>query len=112
VSGRGRKAALWESVMSDAMPHSIIYVSRELTQETRCTMRTLRLYRALFVVWGAKLPFGEVYAVGALLTTFQGSELVRQDDAERGPPLGSDRCQPGSWPAVGRGPRTRTVIAT
>jgi hypothetical protein len=82
VTGRGRKAALWESVMSSQMPRSIIHVSVSLTGETRCTMRALRLRRALFVVWDAALSFEEVHAVRLILDAFPGAQLVRH----RGPP--------------------------
>ena len=55
VKGRGRKAALWESVKSGAMPASIIHVSVQLTQQTRCTMRNLRLRRGLYVAGSAAI---------------------------------------------------------
>ncbi len=77
VKGSGRKTAIWESVTSGLMPRSIIHVSKELTQETRCTMRNLRLRRALFVVWRLELPLPEVDVVARLLSAFGGNvELV------------------------------------
>ena len=57
VKGRRGKTALWESVQSSAMPPSIIHVSTKLTMQTGCTMRTLRLKRALFVLLGRQ-PVG------------------------------------------------------
>jgi hypothetical protein len=83
VKGRRGKTALWESVRSSAMPKSIIYVATALTLETGCTMRTVRLKRALFVWWGVSLPWEEVRAVAALLKAFPG---VAQGQADRAPP--------------------------
>jgi hypothetical protein len=88
VTGRGRKAALWESVMSSQMPRSIIHVSVSLTSETRCTMRALRLHRALFVVWDAALPFEEVHAVRSILEAFRGRSLCGTEDPQRLPIAG------------------------
>jgi hypothetical protein len=45
VTGKSRKPSLHESVMSPAMPRSIIHISSRLTTETRCTMRELRYRR-------------------------------------------------------------------
>lgn len=45
VTGKRGKLSLQESVMSPEMPHSIIYVSTELTQRTGVTMRELRVRR-------------------------------------------------------------------
>lgn len=55
VKGWRGTTALWESVQSSAMPRSIIYVSTGLTTQTGCTMRTLRLKRALFVLWSVSV---------------------------------------------------------
>jgi hypothetical protein len=87
VKGRGKKAKLWESVTSGAMPKSIIHVSTTLTQRTHCTMRLLRLRRAVHVVWRADLEPAELAAVGRLLEAFRGNiELVPVADPPRGPP--------------------------
>ena len=77
VTGKGQKTALWESVVSRAMPSSIIHVSVGLTQETRCTMRNLRLQRALYVVWGARLPLDEVHITARFLEVFGGQAELR-----------------------------------
>ena len=90
VKGKRGKTALWESVQSRAMPRSIIHVSVKLTQQTGCTMRNLRLRRAVFVVWAVRLELLEVRAVGALLEAFPGSELVPERSGDRGPPLVAD----------------------
>lgn len=87
VKGKGGKAAIWESVRSGAMPKSIVHVSTNLTRETKCTMRNLRLRRALFVVWGAALPLWEVDIVRQFLAVFSGNvEFVSVWDPDRGPP--------------------------
>jgi hypothetical protein len=93
VKGRGQKLALWESVRSEAMPRSIIHVSVQLTQHTRCTMRTLRLRRALFVLWGGQLPLEQVHLVGQFLEVFRGNvELLRVEHDGRPPPLSPSSC--------------------
>ena len=45
VTGKSDKPALHQSVMSEAMPRSIVHVSTELTQRTKITMRELRYRR-------------------------------------------------------------------
>lgn len=78
VKGKRGKQALWESVQSPVMPRSIIHVSTRLTQRTGCTMRTLRLKRAVFYVWRADLPFEEVRLVSKV---FAGVPRRRIDGA-------------------------------
>jgi hypothetical protein len=51
VTGKGGKVSLQESVQSNWMPRSIIHVSKELTQRSGITMRSLRLRRYAWVVW-------------------------------------------------------------
>jgi hypothetical protein len=92
VKGRRGKEALWESVQSPAMPRSIIYVSTRLTLKTGCTMRTLRLKRAIFYVWRATLPLQEVRAVSLLLQAFPGAELVALDSSGRAPPQAEQKA--------------------
>jgi hypothetical protein len=89
VKGRRGKQALWESVQSPAMPRSIIHVSTRLTQRTGCTMRTLRLKRAVFYVWGVDLPLKEVRALATILQAFPGAELVAPGSPDRAPPQGA-----------------------
>jgi hypothetical protein len=62
-------------------------VSVQLTQQTRCTMRNLRLRRGLYVVWGARPSMEESHLVGAFFKVFRGNvELVRHYDGRRAPP--------------------------
>ncbi|HEY5193767.1 MAG TPA: hypothetical protein VIJ39_07845 [Solirubrobacteraceae bacterium] len=89
VKGKRGKQALWESVQSPAMPRSIIHVSTRLTQETGCTMRTLRLRRAVFYVWRADLPLKEVRALATILQAFPGAELIAPGSPDRAPPQGA-----------------------
>lgn len=49
VTGKREKAQLHESVMSPAMPRSIVHVSNRLTQHTGITMRELRFRRFVWV---------------------------------------------------------------
>jgi hypothetical protein len=86
VRGSGGKVAIWESVTSGAMPRSIVYVSAELTQCTRCTMRNLRLRRALFVVWRTELPLAEVDIVASFIEAFSGNVELEPAQPDRGPP--------------------------
>jgi hypothetical protein len=86
VKGRRGKETLWESTRSGAMPHSIIHVSAKLTQETGCTMRMLRLRRALFYAWGERVELADVRIVANFLKTFPGSEILARDAPDRAPP--------------------------
>lgn len=89
VKGKRGKQALWESVQSPAMPRSIIHVSTRLTQKTGCTMRALRLKRAVFHVWGAALPFEELRTLSTILQVFPGAELIAPGGPNRAPPQGA-----------------------
>jgi hypothetical protein len=91
VKGKRGKETLWESARSPAMPRSIVHVSVKLTQRTGCTMRLLRLKRAIHHVWRADLPLPEVRAVARLLAAFPGSELVADGDLGRAPPPAQER---------------------
>lgn len=50
VTGKGGKASIRESVLSEEVPSSMFYVARNLTEQTGCTMRSLRLRRRLWAV--------------------------------------------------------------
>lgn len=86
VKGRRGKTALWESVRSSAMPPSVIHVSVKLTMRTGCTMRTLRLKRALFCMWGVSVSAADLRVVARLLKARPGSEVVAHGLEVRGPP--------------------------
>ena len=83
VKGRRGKTALWESVRSSAMPRSIIHVSVKLTMRTGST---LRLKRAIFVLFGVSLSGDTLRVVAASLRpAAQGCSLLTPC-ADRGPP--------------------------
>jgi hypothetical protein len=48
VRGRGRKAPITENVMADDLPRVVVFVGRDLTARTGCTMRSLRNARRLW----------------------------------------------------------------
>ncbi len=86
VKGKRGKTALWESVRSPSMPRSIIHVSTKLTMHTGCTMRALRLKRALYVLSGVSVAGEELRATAARLGAGSG-EVVASPRTDRGPPL-------------------------
>jgi hypothetical protein len=48
VGGRGRKMAITDNVLAGDLPRLVVFVSRDLTSQTGCTMRTLRNARRLW----------------------------------------------------------------
>src|SRR5439155_24563007 len=48
VRGRGRKASITENVLAGDLPRLVVYVDRELTRRTGCTMRNLRNARRVW----------------------------------------------------------------
>jgi hypothetical protein len=48
VGGRGKKASLTENVRANDLPRLVVFVGRDLTQQTGCTMRNLRNARRLW----------------------------------------------------------------
>jgi hypothetical protein len=49
VRGRGHKAPITENVLAGDLPRVVVFVSRGLTLQTGCTMRTLRAARRAWV---------------------------------------------------------------
>ena len=68
------------------MPPSIIHVSVKLTMRTGCTMRTLRLKRLLFVLWGVSLSGEQLRVVAELLNESARSEIDPRGEVGRAPP--------------------------
>jgi hypothetical protein len=72
AGGRGKKTTITENVLAGDLPRLVVFVSRDLTQRTGCTMRTLRNARRL---WAARqglaarpsLSYGEWLAAAACL---------------------------------------------
>jgi hypothetical protein len=54
VRGRGLKAPITENVRAGDLPRLVVYVGRDLTQRTKCTMRMLRKARRLWA-WQHRL---------------------------------------------------------
>jgi hypothetical protein len=48
VSGRGRKSSITENVKAGDLPRLVVFLSRDLTARTGCTMRSLRNARRLW----------------------------------------------------------------
>jgi hypothetical protein len=74
VRGHGRKASITENVLAGDLPKLVVFVGRVLTQQTGCTMRTLRLARGL---WASRflgvdpptMTLSEWFAAANLLST-------------------------------------------
>jgi hypothetical protein len=73
AGGRGRKMSITENVLDADLPRLVVFVSRDLTARTGCTMRNLRNARR---IWAARqgfvtypnFRFDEWLAAAALLT--------------------------------------------
>ncbi len=69
VRGRGRKAPITENVLAGDLPRLVVFVGRDLTSQTGCTMRNLRLARTVWawlsgLIEDPKLdPWDELVAV-------------------------------------------------
>jgi len=48
AGGRGRKMTITENVLAGDLPRLVVFVSRDLTRETGCTIRDLRNSRRLW----------------------------------------------------------------
>jgi hypothetical protein len=74
AGGRGRKMAITENVLAGDLPRVVVFVGRDLTSRTGCTMRSLRNARRL---WAARerltdqprLTFQEWLAAAAMLSS-------------------------------------------
>ncbi len=104
VRGRGKKASITENVRAGDLPHLVVFVARELTMRTGCTMRHLRVARQLWAARAGLIPAPRVtysqWLAGADL--LQRTELRRR----RVGPRGSAR-QPRQSPQT---PRSRTLL--
>jgi hypothetical protein len=73
IGGRGRKAQLTENVLAGDLPRLVVFVGRDLTRVTGCTMRNLRNARRIWAsrewMTGApRLTYDSWLAAAALLT--------------------------------------------
>lgn len=74
AGGRGRKMAITENVLAGDLPRLVVFVGRDLTQATGCTMRSLRNARRLWASREGFLARGpatyeEWLAAAAMLST-------------------------------------------
>lgn len=58
--------ALTETVRHRDVPGHVIYVGRQLTAQTNCTMRTLREHRHAYTLWNRALDYGLEHLLYAL----------------------------------------------
>jgi hypothetical protein len=56
AGGRGRKMAITENVLAGDLPRLVVFVSRDLTERTGCTMRALRNARSLWASRALDIP--------------------------------------------------------
>jgi hypothetical protein len=73
VRGRGRKSSITETVKAGDLPRLVVFVGRDLTRLTGCTMRSLRNARRLWASRAAltgnpPLSYEEWLAAAAMLT--------------------------------------------
>ena len=50
VAGRGHEAPITENVAAGDLPRLVVFVGRDLTKRTGCTMKTLRIRRRLWAL--------------------------------------------------------------
>jgi hypothetical protein len=55
--GRGRKMAITENVLAGDLPRLVVFVGRDLTKRTGCTMRSLRHGRRLWASRSGLIPW-------------------------------------------------------
>jgi hypothetical protein len=72
AGGRGRKMAITENVLAGDLPRLVVFVSRDLTRVTGCTMRSLRNARRLWasregLIAPPSVTLDEWLAAGAML---------------------------------------------
>jgi hypothetical protein len=56
VRGRAAKATIVENVLAGDLPRLVVFVGRQLTQTSRCTMRNLRNARRLWAAREGLIP--------------------------------------------------------
>ena len=76
--------SLRELVVTQQAPSRPVYVHRDLTAQTRCTMRNLRWRRFVWIRWRVQLDCRSAEAVWNLIKTFDG-QLVEEPEASAEP---------------------------
>ena len=84
VRGKGRKSAITENVKAGDLPRLVVFISRDLTTTTGCTMRSLRGSRQL---WASRHWFTEppVMTLEGWLAAAQMLQRVRGSKATSPP---------------------------
>jgi hypothetical protein len=80
VRGRGKKAPITENVVDGDLPRLVVFVGRQLTATTGCTMRSLRLLRRLWAVsrgWIEPPNLSPSDAATLALLLSRGTRLLR-----------------------------------
>jgi hypothetical protein len=72
IGGRGQKAQITDNVLSGDLPRLVVFVGRDLTRSTGCTMRSLRQSRRLWAsrqgfIGKPNLTYDEWLAAAAML---------------------------------------------
>jgi hypothetical protein len=76
AGGRGRKMAITENVLAGDLPRLVVFVGRDLTKRTGCTMRNLRNARRIWasregLIEPPSFSLEEWLAAAAMLNTRQ-----------------------------------------
>lgn len=74
AGGRGRKMAITENVLAGDLPRLVVFIGRDLTRQTGCTMRSLRNSRRLWasrewLIDAPQLTLDEWLAAAAMLAS-------------------------------------------
>jgi hypothetical protein len=78
IGGSGHKAQITENVLAGDLPRLVVFIGRDMTRSTGCTMRSLRLSRRLWAsrnlyVGPPVVTFDEWLAAAAMLSMPRGS---------------------------------------
>jgi hypothetical protein len=82
ASGKGRKMAMTDNVLAGDLPRLVVFVSRDLTQKTGCTMRNLRNARRL---WASREGHIDKPSFSYADWLAAANQLQRQDVTARSP---------------------------
>ncbi|HEY8646080.1 MAG TPA: hypothetical protein VIL77_09410 [Gaiellaceae bacterium] len=82
IGGRGHKAQITENVLAGDLPKLVVFIGRELTQATGCTMRSLRHSRRLWAsrnlhVDPPRVTLDEWLAAAAMLSARRNGRPAR-----------------------------------
>jgi hypothetical protein len=116
AGGRGRKMAITENVLAGDLPRLVVFVGRDLTRVTGCTMRSLRDARELWgsrqgIIGRPKLGYEGGWPLpecsGHVLIAYRGRR--RKSALEDPPYCVVDLCGPLFW-ALPRHARRESVL--